>query len=72
MQVIKIDKEKTVLEISTNDLICLCNTLNEVCNGIEVLEFEKQMGITIEEAESMLDSLDSIYKKAERQKLFEE
>ena len=64
MNAIKICKDKIVLELSQDELGVLSNALNEVCNGIEVWEFDTRMGINIENARIILESLTSIYKKA--------
>ena len=64
MNAIKINKDKIILEISKDELGVLSNALNEVCNGIEVWEFDTRMGIKIDNARVMLESLTSIYKKA--------
>ncbi|MCA2537996.1 MAG: hypothetical protein IM550_01705 [Microcystis sp. M54BS1] len=61
MHAIEINKDKIILELSKNELGVLKNALNEVCNGIEVWEFHTRMGIKIEKANLMLDSLISIY-----------
>lgn len=62
----QISKEKITIEISKEELGVLSNALNEVCNGIEVWEFDTRMGIKIEGAKAILESLTSIYKKADR------
>lgn len=64
MDAIKIGKNKVLLEISRDELGVLCNALNEVCNGIEVWEFETRMGVKIENARIILDSLTSMLAKA--------
>lgn len=53
MDAIKVNKEKIVLKFSEEELGLLCNALNEVCNGIEVPEFDSNIGASIEEAESI-------------------
>lgn len=64
MNAIKISEDKIILEISKDELKVLSNALNEVCNSIEEWEFETRMGIYIEDAKIILESLNSIYKKA--------
>lgn len=66
MNAIKINKDKIILELSKDELGVLSNALNEVCNGIEVWEFGTRMGITIENARTILESMTSIYKKADK------
>jgi len=65
MNAIKISKDKIILELTKEELGVLSNALNEVCNGIEVWEFDTRMGIKIEGAQKMLDFLISIYTQAD-------
>lgn len=64
MDTIKINKDNIILEISKDELAVLGNALNEVCNGIKVREFDIRMGINIDDARNILESLISIYKEA--------
>ncbi len=45
MNTIQISGEKITLELTKDELGVLTNALNEVCNGIEVWEFDTRMGI---------------------------
>ena len=64
MNAIVINKDRIILELSQDELGVLGNALNEVCNGIEIWEFDTPMGIKIENAKIILESLNSIYIKA--------
>lgn len=64
MDAIKINKDKITLELSKDELGVLSNALNEVCNGIEVWEFDTRIGMSIEKARNILESLTSIYNEA--------
>jgi len=66
MNAIQINKEKIIIDLSRDELGVLTNALNEVCNGIEVWEFDTRMGIKIEDARAILESLSLIYKKTDR------
>ncbi|MBN9378016.1 MAG: hypothetical protein BGO14_00845 [Chlamydiales bacterium 38-26] len=55
--------DKIIIELTKRELGVIINALNEVCNGIEVWEFDTRMGITIEDARVFLKSLGSLYKK---------
>lgn len=72
MNVAKISKEKIILELSKDELGVLSNALNEVCNGIEVWEFETRIGITSEDAKAILKFLTSTYKKADQARSIDE
>lgn len=63
MKSIKFNKSKIVLELTNDELGVLSNALNEVCNGIKVLNFEKTIGIDIDAARGLLKSLTLIYKE---------
>ncbi|MBA3721682.1 MAG: hypothetical protein H0W88_04705 [Parachlamydiaceae bacterium] len=65
MNAIQINKNKIILEVTKDELGVLSNALNEVCNGIEIWEFDTRMGIKIEEARDMLKKLNSFYVKSE-------
>lgn len=63
MHAIEANKDKIILELSKNELGVLGNALNEVCNGIEVPDFDTKIGVKTENASLILDSLISIYIK---------
>jgi hypothetical protein len=63
MKTIEIKKNKIKLELSRYELAILNNALNEVCNGIEVKNFESQMGMKTDEAEIFFDKLNLAYKE---------
>jgi hypothetical protein len=48
------------LSVSEEELILLCNALNEVCNGLDVDEFDTRMGATLDKARQLLDDLSKI------------
>lgn len=62
MEAIKINKENIILDLTKGELGVIINALNEVCNGIEVWEFDTRMGITIEDARILLESLGALYR----------
>ncbi|MBA2726549.1 MAG: hypothetical protein H0U49_00045 [Parachlamydiaceae bacterium] len=61
MKEINIDDGKVILNLSKDDLAALINALNEVCRGFKVDEFEKQIGVSKEEAKNLLLFLSSVY-----------
>lgn len=54
METIYVNSEKAQMEMSLDDLRLLCNALNEVCNGIDVPEFETRLGATPKYAEAVM------------------
>lgn len=59
MQIEKNPDGTFALDIDEKELAILNNALNEVCNGIQVEEFETRMGSTREDVHLMLRSLGS-------------
>jgi len=54
MKIEKDGKDTVRIEASTTELEILNNALNEVCNGIEVPEFETRVGCSLEDAIKLL------------------
>ena len=58
------------LTLTREELLALTNALNEVCNGLELWEFETRVGCTRAEAAKLLRSLgearDQLDKNEER------
>lgn len=65
----EIYNDKIILEIPGHELKSLCNAMKIVCNQIEEWEFETRLGITLEEAKAMLESLEAIYQKHQQLQL---
>ena len=57
---------RALLLLSLDELGTIGNSLNEVCNGIHVADFESKMGGNPEEVEHILDEIIPIYRKADR------
>lgn len=66
MNIIKINKDKITIDLSKDELGVLSNALNEVCNGIEVWEFDTRIGVEIENARILLESLNLAYIKTDQ------
>ena len=63
MELKKVDEEGAWVVLSPDDLLMVCNALNEVCNGLDVPEFATRMGGTQEQALHLLKSANAIYEK---------
>jgi len=50
---------------SVQELETLNNALNEICNGIDVPEFETRIGVKLEAAQSLLKSIKDALKQSE-------
>lgn len=60
MKLLKRDGSRYTIEIEESELTLLNNALNEVCNGIEVPEFETRLGHTPDAAKSLLNRINSL------------
>ena len=58
MKIINRLEKKVIIEITDEELYVLSNALNEICNGIEVFEFETRIGMKKEEVKELLDKFD--------------
>lgn len=57
-----IDKE-VFLSMSVDELETISNALNEVCNALDVNEFETRMGVTLDEAQDLLTRISEVFKR---------
>jgi hypothetical protein len=57
MTPIKITPRSFVLELSREELEILNNALNEVCNGIDLVEFETRIGCSREYLQALLSQV---------------
>jgi hypothetical protein len=56
------------LTLSRQELGTMGNSLNEVCNGIRVVDFESKMGGKRNEVEQILDNIIPVYRKMKQSK----
>jgi hypothetical protein len=61
MNIRKINKKEIVLDLSCDELLVLCNSLNEVCNGIKVVSFQNRIGINREKTGQIHKDINRIY-----------
>lgn len=67
MDIISVDEKKTELSLDNKELLILHSSLNEVCNGISVPEFETRIGTSKEAAFTLLKELGRILDKVSLQ-----
>jgi len=53
MQIHQSDESHVLLDLSRNELILLNNTLNEVCNGLDLPDFATRLGAQRGELEAL-------------------
>ncbi len=58
-----VDKEQRIVGLSDREVILLANALNEICNGIEVPEFETRIGATMPEAKVLLSRMKELLER---------
>ncbi len=54
MELIETEDKSVSLKVSRDELVMLNNTLNEICNGIDLHGFETRIGYSREEVSSLL------------------
>ena len=57
MTVIDIRDKNVRIDLTFDEVVLLSNALNEVCNGIDVPEFETRLGVAAEHAVSLLKQM---------------
>ena len=66
MKVKKLAADHISLVVSQSELGRMGNGLNEVCNGIHVVDFKSKMGGNPDEVQRILDDIVAIYRKMEK------
>jgi hypothetical protein len=61
MELKQVDESGARVLLSPDDLLTICNALNEVCNGLDVPEFATRMGVGREEVLRLLQTANAIY-----------
>lgn len=56
-----IDRENRTVGFTENELILLANALNEVCNGIDIPEFDTRLGVSIDEARKLQKEINTLF-----------
>ena len=57
MELIRVEQGEANVLVAPQELLIINNALNEVCNGIDLPEFETRMGVTLAQVESLLSSV---------------
>ncbi len=66
MDLLQNDAKSADIRISTDDLITIHQSMNEVCNGIDLFEFQTRIGVTREEVVNLMKIIDQIIEKIEQ------
>jgi hypothetical protein len=62
MDVKRLDADRYGIELTSMELIIICNCINEVCNGITVSDFDARIGAEMDVVECMLRKLRAVRK----------
>ena len=60
MEVVDVEAEKVNMNIARDELLIINAVLNEVCNGIDIVEFETRLGADKERVSEFLDEIDQL------------
>jgi hypothetical protein len=63
MELKRVDDSGVWVLLNSDELLTICNALNEVCNGLDIPEFAIRMGVMREEALDLLKTARVIYEK---------
>lgn len=63
MKLLSVSNANVTIEFSRNEILLIAKALNEVCNEIEVWEFETRLGASKETAIQILNELVSYLKQ---------
>lgn len=64
MNVISLQQKTATIEFSRDELLAMNNALNEVCNALDVREFDTRMGCSREFAKALLKAIGEAYDRA--------
>ncbi len=63
MDVKEVNGSYALIMLTSDDVMVLCNALNEVCHTLDIPEFSTRMGVGQEEALGRLRTLNALYSK---------
>ena len=60
MEILERSKGKAVISFSNDELVILNNALNEICNGVDIPQFETRVGYPRERVEALFEQINSV------------
>lgn len=62
----RFQEKKLTIALTHRELCAVCSSLNEVCNGIKIADFEfsSRIGLSRDKANKLLDELLVVYREA--------
>jgi hypothetical protein len=68
MELVRVEQGEAHVRAARQELLIINNALNEVCNGIDVPEFETRMGVTLAQVQLLLSSVQRVLDELEAPK----
>lgn len=65
VKAIQIGTKRSQIELDLEEILILNNSLNEVCNGIDIFEFATRMGVDRERVRHLLAELSELFELME-------
>jgi len=60
MEILERSKGKAVISFFNDELVILNNALNEICNGVDIPQFETRVGYPRERVEALFEHINSV------------
>jgi hypothetical protein len=60
MKIQHIEANKALVRLSNDELLILNNALNEVCHGLDLVEFSTRMGAELEDVQELLSQIGKV------------
>ena len=60
MEILERSKGKAVISFFNDELVILNNALNEICNGVDIPQFETRVGYPRERVEGLFEQINSV------------
>lgn len=60
MKMQSIEANEALVRLSNDELMILNNALNEVCHGLDLIEFSTRMGAELEDVQELLSQIGKV------------
>jgi len=60
MEILEHVKGKALISFSNDELVILNNALNEICNGVDIPQFQTRVGYSRERVEDLLEQMNRL------------
>ena len=66
MKIQHIEANRALVRLSNDELLILNNALNEVCHGLDLVEFSTRIGAELEDVQELLSQIGKVIDTMER------